>query len=247
MGHTEAVVVGQQDHQCPGRDQCPPALGHELEDRVEVDLAGQCARDLACGTQRGDRSFELVAATLELVEPPGVVDADGGVLGEDPQQLLVGLVELRAAGLLGQVDVAVDLAPDDDRTAEERLHPGVPGREAVRLRMLRQVGEPEDPRVRDQLAQYAAAARELADDLAPVLVDADGEEARERIALLVEKAERGVACPGQLLRGAEYAAQYLLELVDVEQLVEDRDEAAGGPILGAGHRAQASSSLCSMA
>ena len=81
VGDTEAVVVRQQDHQCPGLDKRPTAFGHELEDRVEVDLAGQGARDLACGTQRGDRSFEFVAATLQLVEPPGVVDADGRVLG----------------------------------------------------------------------------------------------------------------------------------------------------------------------
>ena len=109
--------------------------------------------------------------------------------------------------------------------------------------MPRHVGEPEDPRVGDELAQHAAAVREVADDLALVLVDADRQEAREPVPLVVEDAERRVARPGQLLRGAEHSAQDLLELVDVEQLVEDRDEAAGGRV----HRAQASSRLCSMA
>ena len=227
---------GQQDHQRPGLDKRPTAFGHELEDRVEVDLAGQGARDLACGTQRGDRSFEFVAATLQLVEPPGVVDADGRVLGEDQQQLLVGLVELRTAGLLGQVDVAVDLAADHDRTAEECLHLGVPGREAVRVWMPRQVGEPEDLRVRDELAQHAAAEREVADDLAFVLVDADGEEARERIPLLVEEAERGVACPGQLLCGAQHAARGHPRGRRRQAARKDRDEPAGGPTSGRVHR-----------
>ena len=81
VGDAEAVVVGQQDQQRPRRDQCPTALGHELEDRIEVDLAGQRARDLAGRTQRGDGSLELVAAALQLVDPPGVVDPDRGVLG----------------------------------------------------------------------------------------------------------------------------------------------------------------------
>ena len=113
--------------------------------------------------------------------------------------------------------------------------------------MLCQVGEPEDSRVRDQLAQHAAAEREVADDPAFVLVDPDGEEASECIALVVEEAERGVACAGQLLRGHQHAVKDLLELVDVEQLVEDRDKAAGCRILSAVHLVQPSSSLCSSA
>ena len=101
--------------------------------------------------------------------------------------------------------------------------------------MPRQVGKSQDLRMRDQLAQHAAADREVADRLSFVLVEADGEEAREPIALVVQKAERGVAGPGQLLRGAENAAQNFLQIVDVEQLVQDRDQAAGGPILSSSH------------
>ena len=74
------------------------------------------------------------------------------------------------------------------------------------------------------------------------VLDADGEEAHKAIPPAVEDAERGVARPDQLLRGAEDSTQNLLELVDVEQLVEDRDEATGGRIHG-----QAWSNLCSMA
>ena len=89
VGHAEAVVVGEQNHQRPGRHQRSAALGHELEDRVEVDLAGQGARDLAGGAQRRDRQLELAAAALVAVEPASVVDADRRILGENGEQFLV--------------------------------------------------------------------------------------------------------------------------------------------------------------
>ena len=163
MGDAQTAVDGQQDHQRPRRHQRSPALGHQLEDRVQIDLDRQCPRDLAGRPERRDRPLELVAAAFETLETAGVVDADGGVLGQDGQHLLVGLVELRAAGLLGQVEVAVDLAADHDRTAEERRHRGVRVREAVGAGIPRHICEPEDPRVRDDLAQHAAAVREVAD------------------------------------------------------------------------------------
>ena len=81
--------------------------------------------------------------------------------------------------------------------------------------MSRHVREPQDPRLRDELAQHTAAVREGSDDLALVLIDAGGDEARERIPLIVEHANCGVACPRQLLCGAQHPTEDIIELVDV--------------------------------
>jgi hypothetical protein len=191
------------------------------------------------------------------------VDADRGVLGEHAQELLVALVELGAPVLLRQVDVAVHLPADHDRAAEKRLHRRVADREAVGPRVPRHVAQPQDLRMGDQLAEHAAAAGQVADHLARRLVDAHREEPRQAVALVVQDAERRVLRAGQLLRRREHPAQHFLELLDVEELVQDRDEAAGGRVHGrctatlsgpdlaakmnAGPGGQSSSRLCSIA
>jgi hypothetical protein len=73
--------------------------------------------------------------------------------GERDHQRLVIFVERVAAALVGQVEVAVDRVVDLHRRAEERPHRRMPGREARRHRVSRDIGRPKRPRVGDQLAE----------------------------------------------------------------------------------------------
>jgi len=69
------------------------------------------------------------------------------------------------------------------------------------------VVEAQRARVADQHAEDAAAAREVADAAVGLLVDARGEEALERLAPLVEHADRGVAGAGHVARRFEQALE----------------------------------------
>ena len=131
----ELVLALQLDDERARGDERPPALRHELEDRVEVGLAAERAPDLDHRVERRDGALELVAPRLGARVAARVVDRDPGELGEEPHGLLVLVGELRAARLVGQVQVAVGLAGDEDRDAEERRHRRVPRREAVRARV----------------------------------------------------------------------------------------------------------------
>ena len=71
--------------------------------------------------------------------------------------------EVGAAGLLGQVEVAVGDAPEHDRDAEERLHRRVVAGEPDRARVVGDVVQPQRLRVPDQHAEDAAPARQVAD------------------------------------------------------------------------------------
>ena len=86
-----------------------------------------------------------------------------------------------AALLLGQVEVAVGDAAQQDRHAEERAHRRMAGREADRARVLGQVVQAQRLRVADQHAEDAAPARQVADRRVRLRVDAGGDEALELV------------------------------------------------------------------
>src|SRR5439155_7075652 len=117
----------------------------------------------------GDEGVADLVQRLELAEPAGcrlveagVLDRDGGLRGEELAQLLVLLREVLAALLLGQVEVSVGDAAQEDRDAEERAHGRVVRREADRARVARQVVEAERLCVADEDAQDSASARKRA-------------------------------------------------------------------------------------
>ena len=97
-----------------------------------------------------------------LVEP-GVLDRDGRLTGQQRHELLVLFGEGLAAGLLGQVEVAVGHAAEQDRHAEERAHRRVTGRESDRARILGEVVQAQRVRLVDQRAEDPATAGEIAD------------------------------------------------------------------------------------
>ena len=57
-------------------DERPPALDDQLEDAVEVGLAAERARDRGRRLEPADGALELVAALLERLVEPRVLDRD---------------------------------------------------------------------------------------------------------------------------------------------------------------------------
>ena len=84
--------------------------------------------------------------------------------------------------------------------------------EAVALRMLADIVEAKRVRLADQDAQHAAAAGQLADHLARLLIDPVGQELLERGAPLVEDADRRVAGAGDLAGSREDSVEHGLRL-----------------------------------
>ena len=167
----EVGALAQLDHHRARRDERAPALGDELEDALQVGLAADGARDRGRRLEGGHGALELVAAAAHVAVQARVLDRDRRPAGEDDERLLVGLVEL-AALLLGEVEVAVGLAADEDRHAEEAVHRRVVERKAVGLRVLADVAQPQRPRLGDQHPEDAVAARQLADRRVRGVVDA---------------------------------------------------------------------------
>ena len=126
----EVGAVAQGDEHRPGVDERAPALDQQLEDALELRLASDRASDRGRRLERRDRALELVAPGGDTAVQPRVVDRDRGPVRQDDERLLVGLVE-PALVLLGQVQVAVGLAADEDRHAEERPHGRMTERKAV--------------------------------------------------------------------------------------------------------------------
>ena len=127
--------------QHPGRDERPAALGHQREDRVEVGLARERARDLRRRVQRADRPLQVARRVStrcsgargrwprRRTRPARLAASSSASENSSP------------AGLVGQVQVAVGRAADHHRHAEERAHRRMPDREAVGLRMGSDVGQ----------------------------------------------------------------------------------------------------------
>jgi hypothetical protein len=125
---------------------------------------------------------------------------------------LVAMLEV-AVVLLGEIEVAVRLAADQDRHPQERVHRRVVERKAVRLRVLADSVETQRMRLGDQDAEDAVPAWKVADGGVGGLVDSDGEETLELLAPVVENPEGGVSGARQLACDVEHPIQ---QAVDVE-------------------------------
>ena len=157
-------------------------------------------------------------ARRRLVQPC-VLDRDRGLGGEQRDELLVLGGEVLAALLLGQVQVPVGDAAEQDRHAEEGAHRRVVRREADRARVGGEVVQAERLRVADQDAEDPAAVRQVADPLVCLVVDTGRQEALERAAGAVDHAQRGVLRAGQLGGGLDDPLQDRVE----RELRRDRD------------------------
>ena len=97
--------------------------------------------------------------------------------------------ELRAALLLGEVQVAVRDAAEDDRDAEERSHRRVVAGKADRAGVVGDVVQAEWPRLPDQDAEDAPPARQLPDRGPRLGVDPGREEPLEALPGAVDHPE----------------------------------------------------------
>jgi len=142
---------------------------------------------------------------------------------ESRRRLLVGVVELLAARLIGQVEVAVGLAPNDDRNAKEAVHGRVARWEAVGAGVVADIAQPQRDWVASQLTQHTAAARRLADRRAGLVVDSGVDEPFQFVAILIEDAEGGVPRPRQLAGDVDDLAQHGVEVELGDEATADVD------------------------
>ena len=99
----------------------------QFEDAVEVGLRFHLAAQIGRRLEASHRPLQLSAAHLARLVRAGVVARDRSPLGEHHEELLVGLAELGSTLLVGEVEVAVDVAEDHHRAAEEGRHRRVLG------------------------------------------------------------------------------------------------------------------------
>ena len=172
----------------------PPPSGSAIAtSRAVEQLAQPVARRARAAAARSISLDERVAdlvQRLELARPARrrlvearVLDRDRGLRGEQRDELLVLLGEVAAAVLLGQVEVPVGDAAQQDRHAEEGVHrrvvrAGSRPSAGRRARSCRRSGRAS----RDQHAEDAAPARQVADRRVRLGVDPVREEALERAA-----------------------------------------------------------------
>jgi hypothetical protein len=221
----QLVAVDERQLRRLGLDQRPRALDHQLEHAVEVGDASERPRDLRGGLEPPHRALQLVAPLAYVAIQARVRDRDRRPIGEDHDRLLVLLREL-APRLLREIEVPPHVAVHHDRHAEERVHRGVGERESVGLRMGADVGEPQRLRVADQDPEEPAPVRQVADRPVGLLVDALRDELLERLAPLVEHADRGVASGGDLLGDVEQAVEEDVRVELGEQRTSDVQQPA---------------------
>ena len=193
LGEEDGHTVGGPDDECPDCDvvQCP--LDRAAGQQVPVDL--------------GNRLEQLLAA-LALVVEASVLDRDSRGDGERADQLFVDFGELLGALLLGEVEVAEDLVAHAHRHAEERRHRRVVGRKPERVRVLREVREPQRSRITDQQAQDAVALGFVSDARPHLVVDSDGHELDQMVTIGTDDSERPVLGVGEPARTLHDRAQH---------------------------------------
>ena len=134
--------------------------------------------------------------TSDPVMEAGVLDRDAGRQRQRADERLVVVGELRPADLVGQVEVAVHLVAHLDRHPEEGRHGRVVGREAEAVGMLADLvdaerlrsamSSPRTPRPVGRWPMVVSSSSERP----------DRDEIGQGLLLLVEHAQRPVACPG---------------------------------------------------
>jgi len=221
----EVGALAQQDHEAAGFDERAAALGDELEHLLELHLGADGDGDRARGLQAPPGLLELVAARRDGVIQARVLDRDRRPGREDHGRLLVDGVELAAALLLGQVEVAPHLPAHDRGYAEEARHRRMARREAIGLRVLADVRETQRPRTVDEHAEDATPARQVADRAMRLGVHPARDEALELAAIVIKDPECGVARAGDLARRLEHLVEHGFGVHLRQQAPADVDQA----------------------
>lgn len=187
-----------------GRGDLPGAFQHHFEDLFLGHVREEFAGDLRAGRQPA-------LAQSDLFVEAGVLDGHAGRHGQRRQDGLVLRVELAAAALLGEVEIAEDRFPDADRYAEKGVHRRVVGRKAGGRRVAGEFGEPQRLGVPDEFAQQTVSGRQFADQRPFLVGDAHRHELVE-LSLLSDDAEGPVLRVDQHDRGLDDPAQHLGEV-----------------------------------
>ena len=189
--HEIAFVIRNRDQDEARLDELAQAGRHEVQEPGEIRLRDERVRDLV-------QRLELLQPARRRLVEPRVLDRDRGLGREQRRQLFVFVGERNASVLLGEVEVSVGDAAQEDRDAEERSHRRMVRGEADRARILRKVVEAQRLRVLDQRAEDPAATRKVADRGLRLRIDARDDELLERLAAGVDDAQRRIAGSGQL-------------------------------------------------
>jgi hypothetical protein len=124
---------------------------------------------------------------------PHVLDGHAGGRSQADRQLLVDRTELACSHLVGEIEVAEDLAANEDRHPEERLHRRVVRWEPVAVGMGVQIREAQRLGVDDEQTEDAVALGELADAVVGRVIHPDRDELRQAGSGVVEHAESAIA------------------------------------------------------
>ena len=185
--------VRKKDHDEPGMED----LAQPPRDEVEHPRQLVFGRE---GIPHLDQGLEPVRPALRGLEEPRVLDGYGSLGGEQRHELLVLRREVAAAFFLGQVQVPVGDAAQEDRHPEERVHRRMVGWKPDRPRIVRDVVEPERLGLVDQHTEDPAPARQVADGGDGLRIEPRRHEALELRPVRIDDAERGVPGAGQLGR-----------------------------------------------
>ena len=140
------------------------SVAHEPSGSLQRQAGGEQPLDDGVVQVAGDALAVLDQG--QLLHPgvePGVLDRDAGGGGEADHELLVDVGEHLGGRLVGQVQVAEDLAAHPDRHAQERPHRRVVGREPEAVGMLAQVRQPQRLGVDDEQTEDAVPLGQVAD------------------------------------------------------------------------------------
>ena len=158
-----------------------------------------------------DQRLEVGPGALLGAVGARIGDRGRGLRGEQHQDLLVLVGERLVALLLGQIEVADMDAPMAHRRALEGLRRQQVGREAERLHIGRNVGDPERSLEIAEILEEPRALGPLHDGPVLRLGDARGDEVPWR-ALLVDGGDGAEARAGQRLRALDDLAEHRLEV-----------------------------------
>ncbi len=120
--------------------------------------------------------------------------------GQQQRDVHVLVAELGGALFLGQVEIADDTGPADDRHAQERMHRRMIGREPDRRRMPLEVGHPNHLALPDDQPEHAVPHRRVADQGALLIGEPRGRERLEGAVIRIEEADRRVLRMEQVAR-----------------------------------------------
>jgi hypothetical protein len=208
--HLPAVLM--LDHQRPSGYQRPPALGHKLQNLVQVGLTPQRPSDLQRCLERIHRAPQIGVTRLQTRIAPGVVNRHARELRQHLNRLLIVLGELLAAGLLGQVQIPERPPIHDHRNPQKRLHRRMLRRKTIGTRMRTHIRQTQRHRTLDQLPQHPPAARQRTDPPTRVLINPDRNEPLKLIPRLIQHPERHIPRTRHLPRGLNHPLEDRVEI-----------------------------------